>query len=66
MEKSNYSNKLRAIAKDLSEYIKVIDDKKSLIKFVLSKAKERKLVILLINDCYYIKNENRTINILRT
>ena len=58
MEKSNYSNKLRAIAKDLSEYIKVIDDKKSLIKFVLSKAKERKLVILLINDCYYIKNEN--------
>ena len=58
MESSNYSNKLKTIAKDLGEYIKVIDDKKSLIKFVLSKAKEKRLTILLINDCYYIKNEN--------
>lgn len=58
MEKSNYSYKLKAIARDLGEYIKVIDDKKSLIKFVLSKAKEKRLTILLINDCYYIKNEN--------
>ncbi|EGC84455.1 hypothetical protein [Anaerococcus hydrogenalis] len=41
MENSNYPNKLKSIAKDLSEYIKVIDDKKSLIKFVLSKAKEK-------------------------
>lgn len=58
MENSNYSYKLKTIAKDLGEYIKVIDDKKSLIKFVLSKAKEKRLTILLINDCYYIKNEN--------
>ncbi|WP_236785383.1 hypothetical protein [Anaerococcus ihuae] len=58
MENSNYSNKLKIIAKDLGEYIKVIDDKKSLLKFVLSKAKEKRLTILLINDCYYIKNEN--------
>lgn len=57
MENSNYPNKLKSIAKDLSEYIKVIDDKKSLIKFVLSKAKEKKLNIILINDCYYIKNQ---------
>lgn len=57
MEDSNYPNKLKSIAKDLSEYIKVIDDKKSLIKFVLSKAKEKKLNIILINDCYYIKNQ---------
>ena len=58
MDNSNYHHKLKSITRDLSEYIKVIDDNKSLIKFVLSKAKEKKLKILLINDCYYIKNEN--------
>lgn len=58
MEKSNYSYKIKAITKDLGDYIKVIDDKKSLIKFVLSKAKEKRLTILLVKDCYYIKNEN--------
>ncbi|MDU2582162.1 MAG: hypothetical protein E7C82_00485 [Anaerococcus hydrogenalis] len=58
MDNSNYHHKLKSITRDLSEYIKVIDDNKSLIKFVLSKAKEKKLKISLINDCYYIKNEN--------
>ncbi|MDU3152737.1 MAG: hypothetical protein E6706_00400 [Anaerococcus hydrogenalis] len=58
MDNSNYHHKLKSITRDLSEYIKVIDDNNSLIKFVLSKAKEKKFKISLINDCYYIKNEN--------
>lgn len=57
MDKSDYKYKFRTIAKDLGEYIKVIDDEKSLIKFILSKAREKSLKILLISDCYYIKND---------
>ncbi|MDY3007230.1 hypothetical protein [Anaerococcus porci] len=57
MDNSDYKYKFRTIAKDLGDYIKVIDDEKSLIKFILSKAREKGLKILLINDCYYIKND---------
>lgn len=57
MDNSDINYKFRTIAKDLGEYIKVIDDEKSLIKFILSKARDKGLKILLINDCYYIKNE---------
>lgn len=57
MNKSDYTYKFKTVAKDLSEYIKIINDDKSLIKFILSKAKENNLNILLINDCYYIRNE---------
>src|SRR5690625_6778401 len=56
METSDYSYKFKTIAEDLNNYIKVINDEKSLTKFLLYKAKEKKLQVLLINNCYYIKN----------
>lgn len=56
METSDYSYKFKTIAEDLNDYIKVINDEKSLTKFLLYKAKEKKLQVLLINNCYYIKN----------
>lgn len=56
METSDYSYRFKTIAEDLNDYIKVINDEKSLTKFLLYKAKEKKLQVLLINNCYYIKN----------
>ena len=63
METSDYSYKFKTIAEELNDYIKVINDEKSLTKFLLYKAKEKKLQVLLINNCYYIKN-NRSEAIL--
>lgn len=58
MDNLDYKYMFRLIAKDLSEYIKAVDDEKSLIKFILAKSREKGLEILLINDCYYIKNNS--------